>query len=83
MNFIQRHVSENGDLNLPASVRHAVGLDQGGDVIVELDGRDIRIRRVDDVIDHAQSLTRKLLGGAPEAGVDAFLAERRQDAGRE
>jgi hypothetical protein len=51
--------------------------------VVELDGKDIRIRTVDEVVGRAQELTRRLLGDNPDATVDAFLAERRRDGARE
>ncbi len=75
-------VSESGRLSIPAEFRKALGLGRGGGVMVELDGREIRIRTVDEVVDRAQALTRRLLGNKPEASVDAFLAERRRDAER-
>jgi len=67
-------------LSLPASFRKAVGLAQGGEVVVELHGREIRIRTVEEVVTQAQALAKRLLAGKPEASVDAFLAERRRDA---
>lgn len=82
MNAIRGRVTESGRVSLPAELRKAVGLDQGGDVIFELDGREIRIRTVDEVIDRAQALTRQLIGNATDASVDAFLVERRRDAER-
>ena len=51
--------------------------------MVELDGREIRIRTVDEVVGRAQILTRRLLGDNPDASLDAFLAERRREAARE
>ncbi len=83
MNSIQGKVSKSGRISLPAEFRKAVGLDQGGDVVVELAGREIRIRTIDEVLDRAQALTQHLLGNRPAASVDGFLAERRQDALRE
>ncbi|MGK9165985.1 AbrB/MazE/SpoVT family DNA-binding domain-containing protein [Inquilinus limosus] len=83
MNAVKAKVSESGRLSIPADLRRAVGLEHGGDVMVELDGRDIRIRTVDEVVAQAQALTRQLLGDKPEASVDAFLAERRREAAKE
>jgi AbrB family looped-hinge helix DNA binding protein len=80
MNAIRGRVSESGRLSLPAEFRKAVGLDRGGDVMVELRGREIRIRTVDEVVAGAQALTRRLLGDKSEASVDSFLAERHRDA---
>jgi bifunctional DNA-binding transcriptional regulator/antitoxin component of YhaV-PrlF toxin-antitoxin module len=74
---------ESGRLSLPARFRKAVGLERGGEVLVELDGREIRITTVDEVVSRAQALTRRLLGEKPEASLDAFLAERRREAERE
>ena len=83
MKSVHVKVSESGRLSLPAEIRKAVGLDRGGDVVVELDGNDIRIRTVDEVVAAAQALTRRVLGGKPGTGVDDFLSERRKAAARE
>lgn len=83
MNAVHGRVSRSGRINLPAEFRRAVGLDHGGDVIVELDGRDIRIRTVDEVVERSQALARRLLAGKPAASVDAFIEERRRDASKE
>ncbi len=83
MNAILGKVSETGRLSLPAEFRRAIGLDKGGDVIVELDGREIRIRTLDEVIDTAQALTRQLLGGEATASVDDFLERRGPDMSEE
>jgi AbrB family looped-hinge helix DNA binding protein len=83
MNAIRARVSESGRISLPAEFRKAVGLDRGGDVVVELDGHEIRIRTLDEVVAQAQALTHRLLHGKNDASVDAFLAERRREAERE
>jgi len=83
MNAVRGRVSESGRISLPSEFRKTLGLEHGGDVVIELADRTIRIRTVDEVIAHAQALTRQLLGDGPEAGVDAFLAERRAEAARE
>ncbi len=83
MAAVRGRVSESGRLSIPAEFRKAVGLEHGGDVVVELDGREIRIRTVDEAIERAQALTQRLIGGKPGASVDAFLAARRREAERE
>ena len=83
MMAVRGRVSESGRLSIPAGFRKAVGLEHGGDVVVELDGREIRIRTVDEVVDQAQALTRRLIGGKPNASVDAFLGERHRETERE
>ncbi len=83
MDAIHGRVSKSGRISLPAEFRKVVGLDHGGDVVVELDGREIRIRTVEEVVSRAQALTRRLLGDKPSASVGAFLAERRRNAAQE
>jgi bifunctional DNA-binding transcriptional regulator/antitoxin component of YhaV-PrlF toxin-antitoxin module len=83
MNSVRAKVSESGRLSLPAEFRKVVGLERGGDVVVELAGHEMRIRTVDEVIDRAQEITLRLLGKKASATVDAFLAERRREALKE
>jgi AbrB family looped-hinge helix DNA binding protein len=83
MTMIHTKVSEAGRLSLPAEFRRAVGLERGGDVVVELAGREIRVRPLDEVVARAQELTRRLLAGRPGSSVEDFLAERRREAERE
>ena len=83
MTAVRGRVSESGRISLPAEFRKAVGVERGGDVVVELEGREIRIRTIDEVVGRAQALTRELLGKKSGASVDAFLAERRREARKE
>ena len=76
-------VSAAGQLTIPLELRRAIGLADGGDVLLELDGRDIRIRTVAEVVAQAQALSRQLLGDRAGASVDDFLKERRSEAERE
>jgi bifunctional DNA-binding transcriptional regulator/antitoxin component of YhaV-PrlF toxin-antitoxin module len=75
--FVRCRVSKSGRLSIPAEIRKAVGLERGA-VVVELDGRDIRVRTVDEVVAQAQALSKKLLAGKENVSVDAFLARRRR-----
>jgi len=61
---------------LPAEFRKAVGLQKGDQVVVELDGGEIRISTIDGIVRRAQALTGRLLSGKSDASVDAFLADR-------
>jgi AbrB family looped-hinge helix DNA binding protein len=83
MNAIHGRVSPSGRISLPAEFRKAVGLHQGGDVVVELAGDEIRIRSIDAVIARAQELSRRILGDQPDSSVQAFLDERKREAARE
>lgn len=83
MRIMKGHVSQSGRISLPIELRKAVGLGQGGDVVIELDGHDIRIRTVDEVVTQAQGLSQRLLADKPESSLDAFLSERRREAEQE
>lgn len=83
MKIEQCHVSKSGRLSLPAAFRKAIGLENGGDVVVELDDREIRIFTVRDAIARAQALYKQGLGSKPGTSVDEFIAERRREAERE
>ncbi|MGO4125473.1 hypothetical protein AB4Z01_13800 [Inquilinus sp. YAF38] len=84
MKPVRAKVSASGEMTIPLERRSAVGLEHGGDVLVELDGRDIRIRTVAEAVAQAQAITRQLLGDrSAGASVDDFLAERRKEAERE
>ncbi len=83
MKSVHARISESGRLSLPAEFRKAVGLEHGGDVVVELVGREIHIRTVSETILRAQALTERLLAGKPDASVDAFLTARRREASEE
>ncbi len=82
MDGSRARVDEVGRLMLPDEIRSAVGLERGGDVVLELAGNEIRIRTADDdVVSRAQRLTRRLLAGKTGTTVDDFLAERGREAG--
>jgi len=83
MSPVRARVSASGRLSLPAPFRKAVGLENGGDVVVELNDGEIRIRTVDEVVNRAQALSRQFMAGKPEGSVDAFLEERRRESDQE
>jgi AbrB family looped-hinge helix DNA binding protein len=77
------HVSKSGRISLPAAFRKAIGLENGGDVLVTLEDREVRILTVRDAIARAQALSKRLLEGKPDVTVDDFIAERHREAERE
>jgi AbrB family looped-hinge helix DNA binding protein len=83
MMAVRARVSESGRLSLPADFRKSVGLDRGGEVVVTLDGNEIRIRTIDEAVAQAQALTKQLIGDKPGSSVDDFLTERRREAAQE
>jgi AbrB family looped-hinge helix DNA binding protein len=76
-------ITESGRISIPAEFRKSMGLQAGGQVMIELTDGELRIRTVDETVARAQALTRELLGNAPDASVAAFLRHRREDAKRE
>jgi AbrB family looped-hinge helix DNA binding protein len=83
MNATRVKVSETGRLSIPADMRKAIGLEHGGDVVVELNGKEIHIRTVAEALARAQELTRRALEGKPGFTVDDFITWRRSEAERE
>ncbi len=83
MTAVTTKMSENGRLTVPASIRMAVGLERGGDVIVEVVDGELRIRTVAQAMERARALARRILGGQAGGSVDDFLTDRRHDAARE
>src|SRR6266446_4687929 len=73
---VRGHVSSSGRLSLPAEFRKAVGLERGGNVIVELDGNDIRIRTVNEAVARAQAIARHLFADKPGVSADDFVRHR-------
>src|SRR5947207_2724802 len=63
-------VSPAGSLSLPADVRRAVGLENGGTVVVETHDGEIRLRTVDEVFAKAREAAREIMGDS--ASVDDF-----------
>jgi AbrB family looped-hinge helix DNA binding protein len=80
MDAMKARVMPDGRVSLPADLRKRHGLAQGGEVIVEDTGDAIVLRTFDQVVARAQALSRKLTAGRTDASVDAFLAERAQEA---
>lgn len=76
--FVSGRITPSGRISLPAEFRRAIGAEQGGDVVVELDGDEIRIRTVRAAVARSQALAQRLFGDNPEVSSDAFLAERKR-----
>jgi len=83
MKYAHAKVSASGRLSLPARFRKAVGLERGGDVVIELDGREMHIMTTAEAVARSQAIARRLLKGKPKFSVDDFIAERRREAERE
>jgi AbrB family looped-hinge helix DNA binding protein len=83
MSAVTTKMSENGRMTVPASIRAVVGLERGGDVIVEVVDGELRLRTVAQAMERARAVARKILGRKKGGTVEDFLADRRRDAARE
>lgn len=61
-------------------LRRKYGLVQGGEVLVEDTGESIVLRTLDQVVDRAQAMSRKLVEGKTGVSVEDFLASRAEEA---
>ncbi len=75
-------MNENGRVVIPASFRKALGINPGDEVILRLEGDELRITTMKARIERAQRRARRYV----EPGVslvDELIAERREAAKRE
>jgi AbrB family looped-hinge helix DNA binding protein len=73
-------VTQGGRLVIPAAIRKALGFEEGALMVLQVEGRTVRMMAIDDQIDAAQAWFGPLLG---PGAVDGFLAARRREADRE
>ncbi|MYB08276.1 MAG: AbrB/MazE/SpoVT family DNA-binding domain-containing protein [Gemmatimonadetes bacterium] len=71
-----------GRLVVPARFRRALGIRGRETVVVGMVGDSLRVHTVDGGLERLQRLARRKRPGGTSA-VDAFIAERRHEAGRE
>lgn len=83
MSSVVGRVSESGRLSIPSEFRKAAGIENGGDVVIQLDGKEIRIRTVDEVVRDVQAMAKRMLSGKKGVSSKALIAERRREAKRE
>jgi AbrB family looped-hinge helix DNA binding protein len=83
MNKIRVRVSSSGRVGIPADVRRAMGLEEGGVVTMEMDGNDLRIRTLREGVARAQALVRQIAGDSEDLWSDELIAERRREAAKE
>ncbi len=72
-------VAANGRLSVPAKQRKLLGLENGGLVVLRIEGDDLHIRPINAVLTDLQDRVAEALGGAGTT-VDEFIADRRKEA---
>jgi bifunctional DNA-binding transcriptional regulator/antitoxin component of YhaV-PrlF toxin-antitoxin module len=77
-------VAPNGRLSLPIDVRRRLGIERGGNLLLDADDEPgvVVLRTTTAVVKRAQRLARELLVDRMPS-VDELLAERREEARRE
>ena len=74
---MRTRLDSNGRIVLPAAVRHALGLRPGDELIVDLEGREIRLVAVAEAVRRAQELVRRYVDPG-ESLAESLVAERRR-----
>lgn len=75
-------VNENGRVVIPASFRKRLGIRIGDEVVLRIEGDELRISTLKRNIERAQRLVRKHVKSGTSL-VDELIAERREAARRE
>ena len=74
-------VANNGRMVLPKSVREALGVTQGGAVVLSIEGDVVKLTSIRQSVARAQALYRQ--HATNDLSVVDFIAERRAEAARE
>lgn len=75
-------VGIKGQVVIPKAIRDEIGIKPGDEVIFELDGKDVRVRRVtDDPDTHRERIEglRGIWAGIPGLDTEDLLALRREE----
>jgi AbrB family looped-hinge helix DNA binding protein len=80
-----RHVriAPGGRVVIPAEFRKALGVGVGDDMVIELNGDELRLRSRQAAIKRVQDMVRKYIPDASRSLADELIAERREEAARE
>jgi AbrB family looped-hinge helix DNA binding protein len=77
-------VGPKGQVVIPKPIRDRLGISTGDEVVVEQDGRDVRIRLKADDVEARRERIRALRGiSAATPGLPGFEADRRKERERE
>jgi AbrB family looped-hinge helix DNA binding protein len=75
-------MAANGRLSVPAKLRKALGLEEGGMVLLSLQDGEIRIRPIGVVLAEVQAMVAPYLKASGDT-VEQFLADKRAEAALE
>jgi AbrB family looped-hinge helix DNA binding protein len=75
-------MAANGRLCVPAKFRKALGLEEGGMVVLSLQDGEVRIRPIGVVLAEVQAMVAPYLKASGDT-VEQFLADKRAEVARE
>ena len=78
---IDVRVAQNGRMVLPRAVRNALGMTDGGTVVVSIEGDEVMLSSIRHSVRHVQELYRQHVQN--DMTSDDFVAERRAEAERD
>lgn len=82
MQHVRAKIAEGGRIVIPSEYRQALGARIGDEVILELDGKELRIFTLEQAVERAQRLVNQFV--SPEKSLaDELIKERRREAWRE
>jgi AbrB family looped-hinge helix DNA binding protein len=79
---VRAKVSQNGRIVIPASFREALGINEGDEVVMRLDDKELRISTKRLRLQRAQERARRYVKPGISLA-DELIAERRGEAKRE
>ena len=83
---MQRHlvrIAQGGRVVIPAEFRKALGVGIGDEMVIELQGEELRLRSRQDAIKRVQAIVRKYIPDENRSLADELIAERREETARE
>ncbi len=81
-NEIRLRLDKGGRVAIPASFRKALGINVGDEIVMRIEGDELRITTLKRRLQRAQSLVRKHVKPGTSL-VDELIAERREASGHE
>ncbi len=79
MNQVKTKLGEGGRIVIPAEYRQALGLQVGDEVILRLEGKELRIFTLNQAIRRAQELVNRYIP-QDRSLADELIAERRLES---
>jgi AbrB family looped-hinge helix DNA binding protein len=79
--MLRAKIDKSGRLSVPAAVRRAVGLESGGEALIDVVEGELRVSSLERAIQHAQAQVRRYTKGKV-CLTSLLFAQRRREAKR-